>query len=102
MKMSRAKLIVAAVAMDLLSAASALACPWCKSGTSASNQGGGGAGAPATGLQFNASIYFMLGGLFCVMGFLAFTIVKAVKASTMMPPTQPTKAFPVLQRTDTV
>jgi hypothetical protein len=30
---------------------------------------------------FNYSIYFMLAGLFCVLGFIGFTVVKVVRAT---------------------
>ena len=76
----------------LLTAAPALACPMCKESVPSSDAQSAG-GLPA---GFNNSIYLMLAGLFCVMGFLAFTIVKSVRGTGGS--TRP--AFPVIDKQD--
>jgi hypothetical protein len=66
-----------AILTILLAAAPALACPMCKDSVPASDAQNAG-GLPS---GFNNSIYFMLAALFCVMGFLAFTIVRSVRGA---------------------
>ena len=56
----------------------ALACPNCKDSIANTAESGTSAGLPA---GFNYSIYFMLAGLFCVLGFIGFTVVKVVRAT---------------------
>ena len=70
-----------AILTVLLAAGPALACPMCKDSVPASDSQSAG-GLPA---GFNNSIYLMLGGLFCVIGFLAFTIVKNVRVPNPPP-----------------
>ena len=72
----------------LLTAAPALACPMCKDSVPSSDAQNAG-GLPS---GFNNSIYLMLGALFCVMGLLAFTIVKNVRGSNA---TARRPAFPI-------
>ena len=77
----------------LLSAAPALACPMCKDSVPASDAQSAG-GLPS---GFNNTIYFMLAGLFCVIGFLAFTIVKNVRGTSSA---NSKSAFPVVTKHD--
>ena len=55
-----------------------LACPNCKDSVATTANGGSAGGLPA---GFNYSIYFMLLGLFAVLGFVGFTIMKGVRGS---------------------
>lgn len=66
------------VLLTLALAGAALACPNCKDSITSTADGGSTGGLPA---GFNYSIYFMLLGLFAVLGFVGFTIVKAVRTS---------------------
>lgn len=68
----------------------AFACPNCKDSVATTADGGSTGGLPA---GFNYSIYFMLLGLFAVIGFVAFTIVKGVRGSATVPSTR--RGFPV-------
>ena len=86
----RARLIATLVA--LMTAAPALACPMCKDSVPASDAQNAG-GLPS---GFNNSIYFMLAALFCVMGFLAFTIVRSVRGTSGASAGKP--AFPVIDK----
>ena len=64
--------------LTLALASAALACPNCKDSIPTAADGSSTGGLPA---GFNYSIYFMLLGLFAVIGFLGFTIVKGVRSS---------------------
>jgi hypothetical protein len=75
----------------LLTTAPAIACPMCKDSVPASDAQSAG-GLPS---GFNNSIYLMLGALFCVMGFLAFTIVKGVRGTSASK-----NGFPVVTKED--
>jgi hypothetical protein len=86
------RLCPAILAVLLTAAPAALACPMCKESVPSSDAQAAG-GLPA---GFNNSIYFMLAGLFCVIGFLAFTIVKNVRG----PSTSTKSAFPVVDQHD--
>jgi hypothetical protein len=55
----------------------AQACPLCKD--SVPNSDAQAAGGLPSG--FNNSIYVMLGALFCVMGFLGYTIVRGIRGT---------------------
>ncbi len=66
------------VLLMLAIASAAVACPNCKDSIVNTAESGTSAGLPA---GFNYSIYVMLAGLFCVLGFVGFTIVKGVRAS---------------------
>jgi hypothetical protein len=66
------------VLFTLAIAGAAFACPNCKDSIANTAESGTSAGLPA---GFNYSIYVMLAGLFCVLGFVGFTIVKGVKSS---------------------
>ena len=68
----------------------ALACPNCKDSVATTADGGSTGGLPA---GFNYSIYFMLLGLFAVIGFVTFTIVKGVRSSATVPSSG--RGFPV-------
>lgn len=70
----------------LMLAGAAAACPMCKDSIPASDA------QQAASLPggFNASIFYMLGGLFGVMGLLATIIVKGVRSST-----KPVNGFPI-------
>ena len=73
----------------LASAAPALACPLCKDSVPASDAQSAG-GLPG---GFNNSIYLMLGSLFCVIGMVAWTLVKASRNPGA---TSGRRAFPVV------
>jgi hypothetical protein len=66
------------VLLVLAFAGAALACPNCKDSIANGADGSSSGGLPA---GFNYSIYFMLLGLFAVIGFVGFTIVKGIKSS---------------------
>ena len=66
------------VLLTLAIAGAAFACPNCKDSIANTTDGGASVGLPA---GFNYSIYFMLAGLFAVLGFVGFTIVKTVRAT---------------------
>ena len=78
------------VLLTLAIAGAAFACPNCKDSIANTAEGGTSAGLPA---GFNYSIYFMLAGLFCVLGFVGFTIMKGVRASDAARPDK--RGFPV-------
>ena len=84
------RLFPAILAMLLAAAPAAMACPMCKESVPASDAQSAG-GLPS---GFNNSIYFMLAGLFCVIGFLTFTIVKNVRGTN----TSAKSAFPVVDK----
>ena len=56
----------------------ALACPNCK-GSIADSDAPTAANLPS---GFNFSIYYMLVGVFCVMGLVGFVIVKGIRSSS--------------------
>ena len=64
--------------LTLALAGAVVACPNCKDSVASTVNGGSAGGLPA---GFNYSIYFMLSGLFAVLGFVGFTIMKGVRAS---------------------
>ena len=66
------------VLLTLAIAGAAFACPNCKDSIANTAESGTSAGLPA---GFNYSIYVMLAGLFCVLGFVGFTIVKGVRTT---------------------
>ncbi len=66
------------VLLTLALAGVAFACPNCKDSIASAADGSSSGGLPA---GFNYSIYFMLIGLFAVLGFVGFTIVKGVRGS---------------------
>ncbi len=72
----RKTFLASAVALSLLFAASASACPNCKE-TIANNPVEQASNLPG---GFNHSIYFMLGGLFVVGGFVVRMIVKETRS----------------------
>jgi len=74
----------------LLTAGPLFACPLCKDSVPSSDAQAAG-GLPS---GFNNSIYLMLGGLFCVIGFVTFTIVRNVRG----PSTSSKSAFPVIDK----
>lgn len=75
---------VAAVALVLLAAGDALACPNCKT-TAAETSNGAKLGDQATGLTL--SIYLMLGVLFSLVGGIVFVIVRAARRFDAAQPT---------------
>ena len=75
-------------ALTLALSGAVLACPMCKESVPASDAQAAG-GVPA---GFNNSIFLMLGGLFVVMGFIAFTIIRGVRTA---PSSGPARGFPV-------
>jgi hypothetical protein len=66
------------VLLTLAITGAALACPLCKDSIANTAESGTSSGLPA---GFNYSIYFMLAGLFGVLGFVGFTIMKGVRGS---------------------
>ena len=76
-----------------LPAAAALACPMCKDSIASGDSSGSGVGGPTAGLPagFNVSIYLMLGGLFCVIAFVGYTIVRGVRSSSAPSGPTPTR-----------
>jgi hypothetical protein len=70
--------------VSLLPAAAAMACPMCKD--SIPNSDAEQAASLPGG--FNVSIYYMLAGLFAVMGFTGFVITKGIRNTNarMTPP----------------
>lgn len=81
------KRLLSAILALLLTAAPAVACPMCKDSVPASDAQSAG-GLPS---GFNNSIYLMLGALFCVIGMVAWTLIKGIRAGTSN-----TRAFPVV------
>jgi hypothetical protein len=71
--------------------AAALACPFCKDSIPTSDAQATG-GVPS---GFNNSIYLMLGGMFCVLGMIAFTLVKGARSSAGVRPSEPRRGFPL-------
>ncbi len=65
------------VVLTLTLTAAAMACPMCKDSVPSSDAQSAGA-LPG---GFNNSIYIMLSGLFCVIGMVALTLVKATRSS---------------------
>ena len=80
---------ILAIAWTLALTSAAWACPFCKDAVASSDSQSAG-GLPS---GFNNSIYVMLGGMLCVLGMIAFTLVKAARGAAGVP-----RAFPVLQR----
>ena len=76
--MKRWTSLLPSVVLILAWTSAALACPNCKDSVATTADGGSPGGLPA---GFNYSIYFMLLGLFAVLGFVGFTIVKGVRTS---------------------
>ena len=66
------------ILLTLALTGAAFACPNCKDSIASTADGSSSGGLPA---GFNYSIYFMLAGLFAVLGFVGFTIVKGVRGS---------------------
>jgi hypothetical protein len=77
---------LAAIAIPLLASA-AQACPLCKD----SIPGSDAQAAAGVSSGFNTSIYFMLAGLFSVIGFISFVIVKGVRDTD----SRFTRGFPI-------
>ena len=61
----------------LLNAGALLACPMCKDSVPTSDAQNAG-GLPG---GFNQSIYLMLGSLFCVIGMIAWTLVRGSRST---------------------
>ena len=70
------------IALTLALSGVAWACPFCKDAVGSSDAQATG-GLPS---GFNNSIYFMLAGFLCVLGMIAFTLVKAARSTTPPPP----------------
>ena len=70
------------IALMLLTASGVFACPFCKDSVPNSDAQGPG-GVPS---GFNNTIYLMLGGLFCVIGMVTFTLVKGARSTATHPP----------------
>jgi hypothetical protein len=86
---------ILALALLLLSLTDARACEMCKDAI-ATNAGSGGIDGTggSAGLNFNASIFYMLGGVFAVMSWIGWVMYKSVHTS------RPRVGFPV--KTDRV
>jgi hypothetical protein len=65
------------IVLMLLTAAGAFGCPLCKDSIPAGDTQSY-ASVPS---GFNNTIYLMLGSLFCMIGFVAFTVVKGARTS---------------------
>jgi hypothetical protein len=70
------------IALMLLTASGVFACPFCKDSIPNSDAQATG-GVPS---GFNNTIYLMLGGLFCVIGMVTFTLVKGARSSPVRSP----------------
>ena len=86
----RRQTLIAATFVLLARAGVALACPMCKDSVPASDAQSAG-GLPG---GFNSSIYLMLGALFCVIGMVAWTLVKGSRSTGV--PGSSRRAFPVV------
>jgi hypothetical protein len=75
--MRRLTPILVIALMLALTATAALACPLCKESVGSSDAQAAG-GVPA---GFNNSIFLMLGGLFAVLGMVAFTLIKGMRSA---------------------
>jgi hypothetical protein len=69
----------------LLAAPALFACDLCRDAVATN----AGSGSESAGLNFNTSIYFMLGTLFAVMGFIGRVMFKAIKGQPV------NRGFPV-------
>jgi hypothetical protein len=67
-----------AVVVLLAISSPVMGCPMCKDSVVDSASA---ASVPSSGLDFNKSIYIMLGGLVCAVGFTGRVMFKAVKLS---------------------
>jgi hypothetical protein len=76
---------LAVSAIVLLAAPAVFACDLCRDAVATNT----GSGSESSSLNFNMSIYFMLGTLFAVMGFIGRVMFKAVKGS------QAARGFPL-------
>jgi hypothetical protein len=72
------------------------ACPNCKD-TVANTAAAGGPGAPGAGLPggFNTSIYYMLGGLFAVLGTGGYFVVRTIRQTDAAASAATRRGFPV-------
>jgi hypothetical protein len=85
-KITRSLVLLAAMTAGLSTSATS-ACPMCKEsipndeGTGGAGGPGGNMGGPSSGLPsgFNSSVYLMLGGLFCTLGLVGFTLVRGIR-----------------------
>jgi hypothetical protein len=86
--MKRTLIRLTLIAMVLLPAALAEACPGCKESIPNSADVEQASSLPG---GFNASIYYMLIGVFGTAGMVIGMMVKVVRSSTRMPPPPPTE-----------
>jgi hypothetical protein len=86
-------LALSLLALQAFSAA-AWACPMCKDSIAADGTGATGS-TPGLPSGFKVSIYLMLGGLFGVMGLISGIIVKGVRSTNVLPPTNKPPGFPL-------
>jgi hypothetical protein len=88
----RAIIFAAALLLVSIVPSIAHACEMCRDAVVTNSGGGGidGTGSSA-GLDFNSSIFFMLGGVFCVAGWVGWVMYKAIKGSQQAVP----RGFPV-------
>ena len=73
------RLAATILAVLLTAAPAALACPLCKDSVPSSDAQAPG-GVPG---GFNTTIYFMLGGLFCVIGMISMTLVRGARGNAV-------------------
>ena len=85
--------VLTATLVLLAHAVPVLACPMCKDSVPASDAQSAG-GLPG---GFNSSIYLMLGSLFCVIGMIAWTLVKGSRTAGGLHSSA--RAFPVVPPT---
>ncbi|HSV15759.1 MAG TPA: hypothetical protein VLI90_15970 [Tepidisphaeraceae bacterium] len=80
-------------AIIALTASIAPACEMCRDAVITNGGGGGIDGtASSAGLNFNSSIFFMLGGVFAVAGWIGWIMYKAIQSSQATPAP---RGFPV-------
>jgi hypothetical protein len=73
------------VALVLITAPALFACDLCRDAVATNSS----SGSESAGLNFNTSIFFMLGGLFAVMGLIGRVMFKAIKGP------QVNRGFPI-------
>ena len=73
------RLALLAPLLVLLMTTATWACPLCKDSVPSSDAQAPG-GVPG---GFNTTIYFMLGGLFCVIGMISMTLVRGARGNAI-------------------
>jgi hypothetical protein len=90
----RAIILAAVLALMLTVPSLSPACEMCRDAVITNGGGGGGIDGTGSsaGLNFNASILYMLGGVFAVAGWIGWIMYKAVQSSQATPTP---RGFPV-------